>query len=153
MATTGKQVAHLWRDILHAVLNKKTCPKEFERVFIGGIESRPTEIHEDSRIYLPSRKIHHKKAKNYYLNSDVYFTEREAECMCLLLEKYTNEQVGMCLGLSARTVEFYIKNMREKTGCVSKSHLIQYVSQTQFVAALDFSAKELCAWLEKEYDE
>ncbi len=72
----------------------------------------------------------------YYLGigfSGVYFTSREAQCMTLFLEGKTNLEVGICLGLSLRTIDAYLKTMREKLGCSSKKELINKVRQSQFV--------------------
>ncbi len=71
----------------------------------------------------------------FYLGSefgDLYLTQREADCMALLMKGHTNLSVAKQLKLSARTVEFYIKNMRQKLGCHNKAHLIQTVQRTNF---------------------
>ncbi|OGT54055.1 MAG: hypothetical protein A3F17_09355 [Gammaproteobacteria bacterium RIFCSPHIGHO2_12_FULL_41_15] len=88
----------------------------------------------------------HKEENGYHLGepfSDVYFTHREAQCMVLLIQGYTNNVVARFLHLSPRTIEFYIKNMRQKTGCASKSHLIKSILKTKFLETVDFSVQDI----------
>lgn len=149
MNTTVTGVAHLWNDVLQAVLNKDTHPEQFQRIYIGGIGvSDVSQVRENSReSYLTTNKPNQKKEVSHYslggTFEGLYFTEREAQCMYLIIKNYTNEKVAERLGLSARTVEFYIKNMRIKTGCVSKSHLIKSILKTDFLENIDFSLEDL----------
>jgi len=72
----------------------------------------------------------------FYLGDDyegVYFTNREAECLMHLLEGKTIVATAKELGLSHRTVEFYVKNMKMKVGAVSKIQLIEKIGKTDFV--------------------
>jgi len=52
--------------------------------------------------------------------ASVYFTQREAECMALMLRNKKNDDVAEILGLSPRTVEYYLERMREKLGANTK---------------------------------
>ncbi len=75
------------------------------------------------------------KTKRYMLGAqyqDIYFTEREAECITLLIEGKLYRQVGTLLGLSQRTVEFYSKIMQGKLNCHTKKELIEKVKNTEF---------------------
>lgn len=145
MSVLSTNIAQRWNDILKALSNKKNNPKQFQRFFIGGIEIKSFEINEcKNRTYFSYNKKSHKK--NYYLGgsfSNTYFTRREAQCMLLLLNEYTNEEIATCLNLSARTIEYYIKNMRNKTSCLSKSHLIKSIRKTNFYQTLDFSMADI----------
>lgn len=135
---------HVWKDISDAVINKDKNPQQYRRIFIGSIESPSASIAKESlsKTYSPVQR----KIKNYFLGesfNNAYFTKREAECMMLFLKGYTNSQVAQLLSLSSRTIEFYIKNMRHKTGCSSKAHLIAAVSKTSFLELLDFTIDDL----------
>ena len=66
----------------------------------------------------------------------VYFTKREAECMVLLLKGKTINGVANNLNLSPRTVEYYVKNMKSKTGCRTKFELIDRVYASDFLQNL-----------------
>ena len=77
----------------------------------------------------------HSTCKLYFIGGtfpDVYFTTREAECMALLLKGKSIKDTSIVLGISLRTVESYVKNMRIKLGCRNKHHLIETVFTTAF---------------------
>tara|TARA_B100000424_G_C22593010_1_gene332155 strand:- start:37 stop:447 length:411 start_codon:yes stop_codon:yes gene_type:complete len=69
--------------------------------------------------------------------SDQYLTQREAECAYYLCQGLTMKRIAHCLALSPRTVEFYIKRMREKLNVVNKSHLIQRLNNSTFAQHFD----------------
>ncbi|MFA6060557.1 MAG: helix-turn-helix transcriptional regulator [Taibaiella sp.] len=50
---------------------------------------------------------------------------RESECLFFLLHGYTTKMIANLLGLSSRTIETYIENIKNKFGCNSKSELIE----------------------------
>lgn len=80
------------------------------------------------------------KSIKYFLGRsfpDVYFTYREARCMLYLLENQSNRKIAEIMGLSMRTVEFYVRNMRLKLGAKSRAHLIELVKKS------DFTVREL----------
>ena len=63
---------------------------------------------------------------------NVYLTQREAECVQLCLQGMSMKQVGICLGLSPRTIEFYLKNIKDKMGVKRKKELIIIFKQMLF---------------------
>lgn len=146
MSLSPPEDAHLWTDIATAILNKEQNPQRYRRVFIGGIESQCASVKKEHTPKLTYQN-HQRDMKNYALGEpfvNTYFTKREAECMILILQGHTNTQIAQLLNLSARTIEFYIKNMRQKTGCVSKAHLTNCVAKTDFIDTLDFTMDDLC---------
>lgn len=71
-----------------------------------------------------------KTLQRVYLTGEytgVYFSRRESECLNLLTLGYTIKRVAETLTLSTRTVEFYIKNMKKKLNCRTRSELIGIV--------------------------
>ena len=68
------------------------------------------------------------------LSDGHYLTQREAECMMLLLQGLTMKRIGEQLDLSPRTVEYYLKRIKVRTGCRTKKDLIQYASNLSFEA-------------------
>jgi len=50
-------------------------------------------------------------------------TEREIECLGLLVHGHSDRQIAKILGISETTVRFHIGNAREKTGAVSRTHM------------------------------
>lgn len=51
------------------------------------------------------------------------FSSREMECLAWLLKGQTARQIGEHLHLSARTVEGYLENIKNKLGCTSKTEI------------------------------
>lgn len=75
--------------------------------------------------------------KMYYLGEkfkDIYFSKREADCMCHLLSGKSFNGIAENLNLSPRTIEFYIKNMKKKVDCHTKFELIELVMGSDFLA-------------------
>ena len=52
------------------------------------------------------------------------FSQREMQCLKLLLQGKSAKEIARILDLSPRTVEFYIRNMKKKTHCRTRSELI-----------------------------
>jgi Response regulator containing a CheY-like receiver domain and an HTH DNA-binding domain len=99
-------------------------------------ESRPLAIKRPSR-----KSLNQPSPMTYRLGEEehtVYFTRREAECMILLLRGTTVNNIAKKLGLSPRTVEYYIKNMKNKVGCRTKFELVELVYASDFINNLDF---------------
>lgn len=77
-----------------------------------------------------------KKFKKYKLGTEfdkLYFTQREAQCMVLLLKGKSIITTAHELLLSPRTVEFYLNNMKAKLQCRTKLELIDRVSGSEFL--------------------
>lgn len=73
---------------------------------------------------------------SYYLGENypnIYFTQREAECMHELLQGKTNAEIAAALSLSVRTIDFYLSNMRIKLKCRTRKELINKVLNSDFV--------------------
>jgi DNA-binding CsgD family transcriptional regulator len=54
-----------------------------------------------------------------------FFTNRERQCVELLLKKYSNIKIAENLGMSIRTLNFYIKNIKCRMGCKTNRELIE----------------------------
>ena len=65
--------------------------------------------------------------------NNVYFTKREVECMVWLMRGRTFRDVAKIIGVSHRTVEEYVNNMRRKLHCRNKVELIELVERSDFV--------------------
>ena len=55
----------------------------------------------------------------------IYLSKRESECLFQLSLGKTAKEIGRLLNLSPRTVEFYINNIKEKTGCRTRTELVR----------------------------
>lgn len=55
---------------------------------------------------------------------DIYFSRRETECLHHIVDGKTAKQIANILGLSPRTIEHYIENIKKKMKVHSKAELI-----------------------------
>lgn len=62
--------------------------------------------------------------KLYYFTSKYNLSNRETQCLNLILQNKLNKQIASHLGLSQRTVELYILNLRKKLNCRNKMQLM-----------------------------
>ncbi len=101
-------------------------------------------VHCERRADLDRKKG---RLVNYYLGDlfpNVYFTTREAETMYLLIQGHTIKSCSEMLQISARTTEFYIKNLKKKVKSYSKQQLIETVLDTDFLHEFEGSRKMEC---------
>ena len=76
--------------------------------------------------------IRRTKRMRYYLGdaSGLYLTLREYECLQLMAQGLTMKKTAEILGLSARTVEFYLQNIKDKMGLRSTKLVLSRLSET-----------------------
>lgn len=58
-------------------------------------------------------------------NTLTLLSARERECLLLLQQGYTYKMIGNELGISSRTVETYVEQMKQKTGSYNKADLLK----------------------------
>ena len=76
-------------------------------------------------------------SKRYYFsdsNSKLYLTHREAGCMSYIIQGMTIKETAKQLGLSHRTVEFYLKRIKIKLNCNNRHNLIELLNNEGFIA-------------------
>ena len=56
-------------------------------------------------------------------------SRREIHCLAHLLDDCTYTEVGALLGLSPRTVELYVKNIRHKLHVATKNELLDLLNR------------------------
>ena len=81
-------------------------------------------------IHMPPRNL--KKYPLYAQKNHPYLTEREAQCAAFLMVDCTLKEIGACLNLSPRTIEFYVNNMKQKLNCLNRQHLIDLLENSHF---------------------
>lgn len=112
-----------WYAVLHEVINKNDPEYYF----------RYTSVADQQGDGVIVRRRHREKkdlTKKYYLGKPyepIYFTQREFDCVSGLLHGQTVKEVAAALKLSPRTVEYYVKNMKVKLDCYSRSELLSKV--------------------------
>lgn len=70
------------------------------------------------------KKVHSNKP----ISQSVPLSPREMACVKYLLKGKTAKEIANFLHLSYRTIEYYLENIRGKTGCRNKYELIAYFS-------------------------
>lgn len=73
----------------------------------------------------------------------VYFTQREAELMALMMRGKKNDDIAKILKLSPRTVEYYLELMRDKLGAKTKFELIDMIQTSDFTQYVDEIIKKI----------
>ncbi len=68
----------------------------------------------------------YRSGKRVYLttNPSIKLTDRQIDCIKLMLEGKTAKMIGTVLNLSPRTIEAYIHHLKRKLLCRNKSELI-----------------------------
>ena len=65
--------------------------------------------------------------------AEIYLTPREYDCLKVLQEGKTIKEIARDMQLSPRTVEFYLKNLKVKFGCKSKTELLALVARSNML--------------------
>ena len=96
---------------------------------------------ENKAHSLPQRRKleTHKKIIRYHLGKSypgIYLSQREAECVALLLEGYGEEKSAKILDVSPYTIERYLRNVREKIYCKNNIEIIQKIQNTDFISKI-----------------
>lgn len=100
-------------------------------------------INEQSQIQLDSynnnesRFLKLLKIKRYYLSGQLegrYLTDREHECLKWCINGKTAEETAILLGVSKKTVETHLYNIKSKLDCHKQNHLIY----TSFAQGINF---------------
>lgn len=65
------------------------------------------------------------------LTNGHYLTAREAQCGYWLLQGMTMKSIAAQMELSPRTVEYYLKRMKERLGCHNKKSLMLLLDTAQ----------------------
>lgn len=76
-----------------------------------------------------------RKSKHYKIyksSDDLFLTQREAQCVACLLYGLTIREVAQTLGITYRTAETYLSNIRKKLNCTSISSLIIKIMDSDF---------------------
>ncbi len=117
-----------WSSILNEVVNKKAAAASW-----GVVHGEAEDVDRGSRVIPKLPRKHFKIGEQF---GESYFTFREAQCMAQLMRGKTIKSTALFLGLSPRTVEYYLKNMKSKLKCRTKSELMQLISDSDFMKSV-----------------
>lgn len=117
-----------------SLITKKSPLKSSDGKIIGCID-QITEINNPllTQLGLNSAKLgtRHKnsKASSLHLSTSEYkkykLSNRETQCLFYLLRGKTSKKIAIILGLSPRTIEVYVDNLKSKFNCRTKLELIE----------------------------
>ncbi len=72
--------------------------------------------------------------KRYYLtgrHDGVFITEKELDCLRVLVGGCTQEEIGQALNISRRTVEYRLNNLKSKLHCKNQAELIKLTHEEE----------------------
>ena len=114
-----KVMKYLWEDVVHSVTHKNVNRVEIVRQRLALAQQGP-----------PLQDKRRRGARRVWIaekNKYIYFTKRELETLKWLMRQCTVKQAARHMGLSHRTVEFYVKNVRSKLDCKNKHRLLKKI--------------------------
>ena len=118
-----------WNDVI--VSSKKGAN---ENIYILNENITYKKKSEKLQIGRSKRRFQYTVGEQY---PGVYFTQREAECLYYLGRGLTIVSTAKMLGLSPRTVEFYVKNMKVKVKLRTKSQLVEMAHDVGLMTRLN----------------
>ncbi len=90
--------------------------------------STQDDFENAKKIFYDGTKI------NKYFTKDpsntTYLTFREFQSLKILANGYSPKEIGAMIGLTSRTVNYYLNNIKKKFGCYKKSQLIQILKDS-----------------------
>lgn len=108
------------KDLIDTTDHKKLgC---FDHKFNFGKISDEKILNEKIESFLKKTYLPRLFSKNK--NEFIQLTKREAECLHYLSYGKTMKEIGRILGLTPKTIEFYLRNIKEKSGYKSREELL-----------------------------
>ena len=111
-----------WNKLIQDIHNNTFVPLHQEQI------SKKNTLHDKTGHQ--NRKKHRYQLGNRYPN--LYLTFREAQCVMHMMQGNTMKETADALALSPRTVEFYIKKIKEKLNCRTKQAVIDKILKSNF---------------------
>ena len=111
-----------WQSVINEIFNQYADDYPFHF----------TSVYEKHRPESSTDQLEPKeKPVKYTLKEECgwYLTGRELQCIMGFLDGETIKTVAKSLELSPRTVEFYLKRIKDRFGCRTKVELLNVISQ------------------------
>lgn len=124
---------HYWDAVLNEVLRKEGCGTKFQYINFEGQDMAEEKPQGNRKKYNTGEE---NSRKRFFIGEPfpaVYFTQREFDCIAALVRGSTIKEIASALELSPRTVEFYLKNAKEKLGCKTRSELLTNIVNCELI--------------------
>ncbi len=121
-----ERYASYFKEKFSEITNIENLAKLSEPTLGNGVFANGCSGGEDEEIRVKnfSQSLPVSKLVMNKEGQSIILSKREAECLCYMAFGKTMKEIAICLNLSPRTIEFYIDNMKKKTGLSSKSQLL-----------------------------
>ena len=116
-----------WQQVIHEVVNQHSSHTKFWYTTIKDREKQeyePKKTKQSSRIqacYTPNGTTINFNLRDI---APIYLTRREAQVMKLLIQGMSIRSASQFLKLSHRTVEYYLRRIREKAPSMDRDCLL-----------------------------
>lgn len=120
---------------INILMNHMQELENFCQLFLDKAQNIVDHAAKDMIIYHKKEGII--KANGYFkqppfthtkkISDRMHLTSRENDCLKLFIRGYTSTETAMTLGISKRTVETHLENIKNKTGISSKNNLIKFI--------------------------
>ena len=106
------------------------------------VKQRNNGAYEKCFVHFPDAPLAAQSSKvsisssRYYLGPyfpKVYLTQREYECVLGILKCMTYRRIALVMGVSRRTVECYVKTIKEKLSCQSREELMRVIAKSDLL--------------------
>lgn len=130
--------------VLRATLSTKKVLLSANQEIIGTVFSR-VELKSSilSKLFDKTLSI---KLPQYYTIARPYgeyhLNKRETESLFYLIRGYTAKEIAQRLGLSAKTIEYHIEQLKNKLNCSKKSELVEKSIDLGFIYNIPISILE-----------
>jgi DNA-binding CsgD family transcriptional regulator len=120
-------------DFLHMTLNSLDVIKSTTVLYQAAFSELIKEAKKSKyRIKLPysdTLKTEFLKQNEPFALLSPLLTQREKQCLTYLAKGYNSKQIAKKLSISPRTIEFHLDNIKLKSGCATKSQLIERLAE------------------------
>lgn len=108
-------------SLVNCILNKKNLKEKFINLMANYSKSLLDEV-----VYLLQQlPVYYSDLPQ--LQQLVLISERQLQCLCFLCRGYSSKQIGQFLGISHRTIEIFIDQLKVKLTCYNKSQLADWL--------------------------
>lgn len=136
-----KNMHNIYLNKLDVIYNFSIIMKDKIKTLIGEIDSdrfihNKLEIVDTSQVTRCEKNdtiIHYLKRINRNRELVSHLTDREFECLLLLLEGKSAKVISSIMNISNRTVEVHIYNIKKKMSCRSRAELISKIIKNPFL--------------------